>query len=86
MKIAIYGQFYHSNTQSSIDTLLDIFIEKKLEVSLEKDFSKMVKHKNLGDFKTFTELDNSYALQIKDHILNIQHNLSEDKHGWRFKV
>lgn len=64
MKIAIYGQFYHSNTQSSIDTLLDIFIEKKLEVSLEKDFSKMVKHKNLGDFKTFTELDNSYDLLI----------------------
>ena len=39
-----------------------------------------------GDVFELPELDNSYALQIKDHILNIQHNLSEDKHGWRFKV
>ena len=44
MKIAIYGQFYHSNTQSSIDTLLDIFIEKKLEVSLEKDITAFQKN------------------------------------------
>lgn len=31
-------------------------------------------------------IDNSYAETLKDKMLNIQHNLSEDKHGWRYEV
>jgi len=31
-------------------------------------------------------LNNSYALQIKKFITDIQQNYSEDKHGWRYKV
>ena len=29
-------------------------------------------------------IENSYADTLKDNMLNIQHNISEDKHGWRF--
>jgi branched-chain amino acid aminotransferase len=32
------------------------------------------------------ELENSYAKLFKEQLLNIQHNLAEDKHGWRYKV
>lgn len=31
-------------------------------------------------------IENSYAELLKDKMLNIQHNLAEDKHGWRFEV
>ena len=30
--------------------------------------------------------EDSYASIFKDHLLNIQHNISEDKHGWRHEV
>ena len=30
--------------------------------------------------------EDSYASIFKDHLLNIQHNKSEDKHGWRHEV
>lgn len=29
---------------------------------------------------------NSYASQLKQNMLHIQHNLAEDKHGWRYPV
>ena len=29
-------------------------------------------------------IENSYADTLKDNMLNIQHNLVEDKHGWRY--
>ncbi|PNQ73367.1 branched chain amino acid aminotransferase [Hanstruepera neustonica] len=32
------------------------------------------------------DLDDSYAAMFKKQLLNIQHNLSEDKHGWRYPV
>ena len=32
------------------------------------------------------DLDDSYAGMFKKQLLNIQHNLSEDKHGWRYPV
>ena len=31
-------------------------------------------------------IENSYADTLKDKMLNIQHNLAEDKHGWRYGV
>lgn len=32
------------------------------------------------------EIENSYAKQFKQKLTRIQHNLSEDKHGWRYEV
>ncbi|OBX24565.1 branched-chain amino acid aminotransferase [Gelidibacter algens] len=31
-------------------------------------------------------IENSYADSLKDNMLNIQHNLTEDKHGWRYGI
>lgn len=31
-------------------------------------------------------IENSYADSLKDSMLNIQHNLAEDKHGWRYGI
>lgn len=31
-------------------------------------------------------IENSYADTLKDKMLNIQHNIAEDKHGWRYQV
>ena len=31
-------------------------------------------------------IENSYAETLKESMLNIQHNLAEDKHGWRYQV
>lgn len=32
------------------------------------------------------DLDNSYANMFKQQLLNIQHNITEDKHNWRYEV
>lgn len=67
MKIAVYGQYYHNNTQSSIETLFDFLSKKEVEVYIEKDFFNILKEENEKDikaFKIFKTLDNSYDLLI----------------------
>ena len=69
MKIAIYGQYYHNNTQSSIDTLLSFLASKNASIYIENDFFNMVKNKSSisitnTPFKTFKTLDNTYDLLI----------------------
>jgi NAD+ kinase len=69
MKIAIYGQYYHNNTQESIETLLDVLSHKKVSVFVENDFFNIIKHESkqpskLDDFETFKVLDDSYTLLI----------------------
>ncbi len=39
-----------------------------------------------GEVFELPDLENSYATQIKSYILDIQHNLSKDRHGWRYEV
>jgi branched-chain amino acid aminotransferase len=39
-----------------------------------------------GDKFTLPKLDDSYASFFKDKLMNIQYNVSEDPHGWRYKV
>jgi NAD+ kinase len=69
MKIAIYGQYYHSNTQESIATLLEVLSRKNSSVYIEKDFFEIIKKESkqgsqLDNFETFTTLDDSYSLLI----------------------
>lgn len=69
MKIAIYGQSYNSNTKNSIHVLLDLLLQKKVDITIENDFFNSIKQGNLSNnnyssFKTFTVLDNSYDLLI----------------------
>ena len=42
MKVAIYGQFYHDNSGESIKMLIDILLEKGIDIYIEKDFYKLV--------------------------------------------
>ncbi|SHH34027.1 branched-chain amino acid aminotransferase [Winogradskyella jejuensis] len=39
-----------------------------------------------GDVFEIPEEENSYATLFKSTLLNIQHNLAEDKHDWRYEV
>jgi len=69
MKIAIFGKFYHKNSESSIITLLKVLDDKKVEVFFDEQFYSTIKaQKNSNfktiDFKTFNSLDNSYDLLI----------------------
>lgn len=69
MKIAIYGQYYHNNTQESIHTLLEVLLSKNCSVFIEKEFFEIIKKESkessqLDNFETFTTLDDSYALLI----------------------
>ena len=69
MKIAIFGRFYHKNSESSIETLLGILKNKSIEIYFDEQFFNSIKaqeNSNLNsiNFKTFKVLDNSYDLLI----------------------
>ncbi len=68
MKIAIYGQFYHKNSETSTEVLLDFLQKKDCDVFIEDNFFNMIKHEDDIEkdyhFKTFTALDTSYDALI----------------------
>jgi len=69
MKVAIFGQFYHKNSETSIETLLDILKSKFVDIHVEDNFFTNIDgektiHYNTGDFKTFKALDDSFDLLI----------------------
>lgn len=69
MKVAIFGQFYHRNSETSIETLLDILKSKFIDIHVEDNFftnidgEKAIRY-NSGDFKTFKALDTSFDLLV----------------------
>lgn len=67
MKIGIYGQFYHENSEIYIQKLLDVLQKKEIDVFIEKNFLEIINHnqditKNFSRLSTFTELDSSFDL------------------------
>lgn len=67
MKIGIYGQFYHENSEIYIQMLLDALQKKEAEVLIEKQFLAIIHQnqditKNFSGFATFTKLDSSFDL------------------------
>ena len=69
MKIAIYGQYYHNNTQESIERLLQLFADQNETVFIENDFFNIIKHESkspskIEAFHTFDKLDSSYDLLV----------------------
>lgn len=67
MKIGIYGQFYHDNSEVYIQMLLDALQKKEAEVVIEENFLEIINRnqditKNFSNFSTFTELDASFDL------------------------
>jgi NAD+ kinase len=69
MKIAIYGQYNHNSTQTSIQTLFNTLLQKDVQVYIELGFYDILAIEcdslNIhNDFKTFKSLDNSFDLLI----------------------
>lgn len=67
MKIGIYGQFYHENSEIYIQLLLNALQERDAEVLIEKNFLDIINHhqditNNFLGFSTFTKLDSSFDL------------------------
>ncbi|MDX1461949.1 MAG: NAD(+)/NADH kinase, partial [Marinirhabdus sp.] len=66
MKIGLFGQFYHKNSETYIQLILDALKRDDIEVLVEHDFMEMLKqHDDVHTataFKTFKRLDASYDL------------------------
>lgn len=67
MKIGIYGQFYHENSEVYIQLLISALQKKEVEVLIESDFLDYILQnreitKNFSDFSSFTRLDSSFDL------------------------
>lgn len=67
MKIGIYGQFYHENSEIYIQLLLQTLQKKEAEVIIEENFLEIINRNqdiknNFSDFPTFKKLDSSFDL------------------------
>ena len=67
MKIGIYGQFYHSESEMYIQLILDSLQHKDVEVVIEENFLEIIdRNQHMPDsfskLSTFTELDDTYDL------------------------
>lgn len=67
MKIGIYGQFYHKNSEKYIQLILDALQKEDVEIVIEENFLSIInKHqditKNFSGFETFKKLDATYDL------------------------
>src|SRR5690554_7547193 len=67
MKIGIYGQFYHENSEIYIQMLLDVLRKKEFKVFIEKDFMEIINRnqditENFSGLSTFTKLDRTFDL------------------------
>ena len=67
MKIGIYGQFYHENSEVYIQLLLQALQKKDIEVFIEENFLNIINQnqdiqKNFSNCATFKKLDPSFDL------------------------
>ncbi len=67
MKIGIYGQFYHKNSETHIQAILNALQSKGVEIVVEKNFLALMRenqsfHTDLSSLASFTKLDASYDL------------------------
>ena len=65
MKVGLYGQFYHQDSEIYIQQILDTLQKNGSEVHIEKGFLKIIEsHKGIdtpvSSMDTFEELDSSY--------------------------
>lgn len=67
MKVGIYGQFYHKDSEIFIQQLFDLIQKEEIEFYVEEGFSKIIKENKIIDkkyynFPTFNKLDSSFDL------------------------
>lgn len=65
MKIGIYGQFYHENSGTYIQLILEMLQSRKVTIVIEKKFFDLInQHHDISgsysEVRTFTKLDESY--------------------------
>ena len=65
MKIGVYGQFYHEDSEIYIQYILDALQKKEVEIVVEEKFLKSInKHKeiskNYSNISSFKTIDDSY--------------------------
>lgn len=67
MKIGLYGQFYHQNSELYLQQLFDLLEELDIDFYVEKGFSRIIRENEIIDKKyyelpTFEGLDQSFDL------------------------
>lgn len=67
MKIGIYGQFYHTNSETHIQSILNALQQSDVEILIEENFLRLMKeheefHPSLSKLPTFSKLDETYDL------------------------
>jgi len=67
MKIGIYGQFYHENSEAHIELILKTLQSKQVEIVIEKKFFDLINLRHdisnsYSEVKTFSKLDATYDL------------------------
>ncbi len=67
MKVGIYGQFYHENSEIYIQNILDALQQKKIEIVIEENFLNILNEQKeangkFSNLSTFAKLDTSYDL------------------------
>ena len=65
MKIGVFGQFYHQDSEIYIERILDVLQKKDVEIVVEEKFLKSInKHKdiskNYSKVSSFNNIDSSY--------------------------
>jgi len=67
MKIGIYGQFYHENSETYIQLILDALQKEDVQIVIEENFLEIINthqqiEQNFSKIETFKKLDKSYDL------------------------
>src|SRR5690554_1088434 len=67
LKIGIYGQYYHENSEKSIKQIFDVLRQRDVSIHVEENFLKLTMEnkqmKNIfSGLPTFSELDKSFDL------------------------
>lgn len=67
MKIAIFGQYYQSNTEEIVEKVLKILLDNNVIIIIEKDFHKSIKtllKENCNTYSSHEELENDIDILI----------------------
>lgn len=67
LKIGIYGQYYHENSEITIKQIFDVLRRKHVSVYVEENFLRLTKenkqmHNYFSELPTFSKLDKSFDL------------------------
>lgn len=67
LKIGIYGQYYHENSETYIQQIFDVLKTENVAIYIESNFLKLTKENPLmskayTEFPNFSKLDNSFDL------------------------